>query len=308
MTIDGALAQVHLTQILRNDSPRPIEGTYVFPLPDNAAIGDFQMTINGEVVEGQILRKDAARQLYEEIVRQRRDPALLEYLGHDLFQVSVFPLPGGESRKLELSYTQLLTAQDDLYRFRFPLQTRQYTAAPIESLALTIDLINQPGLRTIYSTNYTVEVDRRSDAQAQVTYAAQNVHPEGDFTLYFGTNQSAIGVNLLSYQPAGEDGYFMLLAAPSVETAVDAIVARDIIMVMDVSGSMQGEKMTQTIAAALCCGPAQRRRSVQSISFSSGTRLWQSRMQDVDAETQAFIYRCGSIDWRLPAAPTSIAP
>jgi Ca-activated chloride channel family protein len=287
VTIDGLLTQVKLTQVLRNDSVRAIEGTYVFPLPANAAIGDFQMTVNGEVIEGEILRKEAARRAYEAIVRQQRDPALLEYLGHDLFQVSLFPIPAGETRKLELTYSQVLTAQDGLYQFRYPLQTRQLTAAPVESMVINVDLVNQPGLRTLYSPNHLIETTRHSDSRAHVGYAATNIHPEGDFTLYFGTNERTIGVNLLSYQPAGEDGYFLLLAAPSVETTTDAIVHRDIIMVIDVSGSMQGEKLTQALDAAhYVVGQLNPDDRFNLIAFSSGVRLWQPHLQEVNLSTQ----------------------
>lgn len=285
-TIDNALAQVQLTQILRNDSPRPIEGTYIFPLPENSTIGDFQMTVDGEVLEGEILRKEEARRIYEEIVRQQRDPALLEYIGRDLFQVSVFPILAGESRTLELTYSQVLTAQGGLYQFRYPLQTRQYTSAPIESLVLNIDLVNQPGLRTIYSTNYAIAVARHSDQRATVGYEATNIQPKGDFALYFGTDQSAIGINVLSYQPAYEDGYFVMLAAPSVEVPDEEIVQRDVVMVIDVSGSMQGEKMEQAINAAHYVvdqlNPGDR---FNLINFSTGVRLWQPQLQIVDEKS-----------------------
>jgi len=292
VVVDGPLAQVHLTQILRNDSVRPIEGTYLFPLPENAAIGDFQMTVNGEVIEGELLHKEEARRTYEEIVRQRRDPALLEYLGRDLFQVSVFPIPAGETRTLELSYSQILTAQDGLVQLRYPLETRQFTSAPIEELSINIELVNQPGLRTIYSPTFAIATTRLSDSQATVTYAARTYRPEGDFTLYFGTNESAIGVNLLSYQPAGNDGYFVLLAAPSVERTAKAIVQRDIVLVVDVSGSMSGDKLQQAIGALHYVvdqlNPDDR---FNLIAFSTGVKLWQSTLQAVTPAAQEAAHR-----------------
>ena len=297
VTIDGVLAQVHLTQRLRNDTPRTIEGSYLFPLPADAAISDFQMTVDGEVLEGEILRADEARRTYEEIVRQRRDPALLEYIDHDLLQISVFPIPAGATRELEFSYVQLLTGRDGLYQFRFPLQTRQYSAAPVEALALNIELINQPGLRTIYSPSHEVAVERTADSSAQIHYAinrgqtdhgqADSGQTNGDFVLYFGNDQSGVGLNLLSYQPAGEDGFFVLLAAPGLETAADAIVARDVVMVVDVSGSMQGEKMAQAQAAAhFVVNSLNGADRFNLVSFSTGVRLWEAELQTVDETTQ----------------------
>ncbi|MFO7634473.1 MAG: VIT domain-containing protein, partial [Caldilinea sp.] len=96
--IEGQVAQVQVTQVLRNQSGRVAEGVYIFPLPADAAVSDFQMTVDGEVLEGKLLDRDEARRIYEEIVRSQRDPALLEYLDRGLFQTSIFPIPPGESR------------------------------------------------------------------------------------------------------------------------------------------------------------------------------------------------------------------
>ena len=282
VAIDGPLAQVHLTQVIRNHSAQTVEGSYVFPLPADAAISDFQMTVDGQVIEGQILTKEEARRTYEEIVRQQRDPALLQYIGHDLFQVNVFPIPAGATRKLELNYSQILEVRDGLYQFRYPLQMQQTSAAPIQSLEIAIAIRNQPGLRTIYSPNYEITVARISDANAQVSYQATDVRPDQDFVLYFGADEQAVGLNLLSYKPAGEDGYFVLLAAPSVETAADAIVERDLIMVLDISGSMQGEKIEQAKAAAhYVVDHLNGADRFNLIAFSTGVRLWQTQVQSV---------------------------
>lgn len=280
VVIDGPLTQVHLTQVLRNHSAQTVEGTYIFPLPENAAISDFQMTVDGQVLEGKILPKEEALRTYEEIVRSRRDPALLQYIGRDLFQVSVFPIPAGATRTLELTYSQLLTVRDGLYQFRYPLAMHQASTEPIQSLVLNITIRNQPGLRTIYSPTYDITVDRTSDTSAQISYSATAARPDHDFVLYFGASQSEIGLNILSYKPAGEDGYFVLLAAPSVEVDAAAIIARDLIMVVDVSGSMQGEKIKQAQAAAhYVVDHLNAEDRFNLIAFSTGVKLWETALQ-----------------------------
>lgn len=280
VVIDGPLTQVHLTQVLRNHSAQTVEGTYLFPLPENAAISDFQMTVDGQVIEGQILPKEEALRTYEEIVRRRRDPALLQYIGRDLFQVSVFPIPAGATRTLELTYSQLLPLQDGLYQFRYPLALHQANSEPIKTLALNITIRNHPGLRTIYSPAYAITVDRTSDASAQIRYTATAIRPEQDFVLYFGADQSEIGLNILSYKPAGEDGYFLLLATPGLEVDAAAIVERDLIMVVDVSGSMQGEKFKQAQSAAhYVIDHLYAADRFNLIAFSTGVRLWAKTLQ-----------------------------
>lgn len=284
--IDGPVASVHLTQIFRNDSNRTVEGTYIFPLPEDAAISDFQMTVDGQTLEGKLLSKAEARRIYEEIVRRQRDPALLEYIGRGLFQASVFPIPAGASRTLELTYTQILKRSDSLYAFKYPLRTQQYTHTAVESLVLNIELRNQPGLRTIYSPSHPVNIERSGDAAAQVGYEATSAQAEADFELFFATADSAIGLNVLSYKPTGEDGFFALIAAPGVEVDTQAIVARDIVLVLDVSGSMQGEKIEQARkAAAFVVDQLNPDDRLNLISFSTGVRLWQPTLQTMDTTT-----------------------
>jgi len=278
--VDGPVATVHVTQIFRNQADWQVEGTYIFPLPADAAIGDFQMTVDGQVLEGQVMDSDEARGIYEAIVRRRQDPALLEYLGQGLFQTSVFPIPPGDTRKLELTYTHTLDLKDDLYQFHYPLQTRQYSDAPVKDLALRVELRNQPGLRTLYSPSHEVSIDRIGNDAALVGFEAHNNRADGDFNLYFGVSEDAIGLNLLSFKPTGEDGFFLLLAAPGIEIAPNEVIQRDIILVMDISGSMEGEKMMQAQEAAHFLvdnlNPGDR---FNLVAFSTGARLWSESLQ-----------------------------
>ena len=137
----------------------------------------------------------------------------------------------------------------------------------------------------MYSPNYPIRIDRTGDDGALVTFDAVNMQIQNDLDLYFGVDESAIGVNLLSYKPAGEDGYFVLLAAPGVDVPAGEIVARDLVLVVDVSGSMQGDKLAQAQAAARYVvehlNPADR---FNLIAFSSAPQVWQRELQPVGDE------------------------
>lgn len=285
--VDGPVAEVRVTQLFRNPTRNVVEGVYIFPLPEEAAVSDFQMTVDGQVLEGKLLDKDEARRIYESIVRSRRDPALLEYVGRNLFQTSVFPIPAGASRKLELRYTQVVGQQDGLYEFTYPLRTQQYSQTPVKQLAISVELRNQPGLRTLYSPHFDISIERKGDMGALIGYEAANAQPEHDFSLFFGVDKQAIGLNLLSYKPAGEDGFFLLLASPSIEVAQEAIVARDLVLVVDVSGSMQGQKMEQARKAArFVVDNLHEGDRFNLIAFSTGVRLWQNELQAANAQSR----------------------
>ena len=148
-----------------------------------------------------------------------------------------------------------------------------------------MELRSQAGLRTIYSPELPIRVDRTEDDSALVTFEQSGEQPAADFDLYFGTDESAIGLNLLSYKPAGEDGYFALLAAPSLEVPGEEIVARDVVLVVDISGSMKGEKMEQARAAARyvvdALNPEDR---FDIVAFSSAPDAWSGKLQDTGAQ------------------------
>src|SRR5438552_546120 len=106
--ITDSVAETTVEQTFVNDSSIDQEGTYLFPLPDGAAVTSFTLKAGDRVIEARMLGKDEARGIYESIVRRRRDPALLEYVGHGLFRASVFPIPAHGERLLTLKYAQVL--------------------------------------------------------------------------------------------------------------------------------------------------------------------------------------------------------
>lgn len=290
-TIQDQVATTHVEQTFVNQGPTPVEGTYLFPLPEQAAIGEFSMVVDGQTFEGQIMRKDEARAIYESIVRQQRDPALLEYVGRDLFQARIFPIPPGSERKIELTYSQVLPSEAGLIRYRYPLRTQPLVSAttgvrfvqPIGQLAITVGIVTSSPLKAIYSPTYPVVTSRHDDTSATVGYEASNVMPSADFELYFSVDQGDIGVSLMSYKPAGEDGFFLLLAAPKVEIDAEQIVGRDILLVLDTSGSMEGEKIAQARNALLYVlehlNPQDR---FNVISFNTGVSQFERGPQPLD--------------------------
>lgn len=297
--VEGRVAQVQVTQVFRNQTNTVAEGVYIFPLPKDAAVSDFQMTVNGEVLEGKLLDRDEARRIYEEIVRSRRDPALLEYLDRGLFQASVFPIPPGETRTVDFSYTQVLAPDGNLLRLNYPLSTERFSTAPVEEVAVTVELRDQPGLRTIYSPNYPITIERTAEDRATAVYTASDDQPAGDFDLYWGVADEAIGLDLLSYKPAGEDGFFVLLAAPGV-AATDEVVARDIVVVLDVSGSMRGPKMEQAVdAVRYIVENLNAADRFNLITFSTGVSLWEGALQPADDDATA-----AALGWLADARAT----
>jgi len=245
ITIEDQVATTKVDQVFRNDNDFIVEGTYLFPLPDEAAIERFAMYVDGEPLEGQILDRDEARAIYESIVRQNRDPALLEYVDRDCFQASIYPINPHEEKRVLIEYRQVLPMDQGLVEYAYPLSTERFSAAPIEDVSITVYLSSQEPLKAVYSPSHNVAVTRPDDYHATLSYEARDVLPDRDFVLYYTVSTDEFGMNLLTYRPNGEDGFFLLLIAPPVEAGDREVVAKDVIFVLDTSGSMEGEKIEQ---------------------------------------------------------------
>src|SRR5216117_3557985 len=119
VAVAGRIARVTVEEWFRNTGPGLGEGTYLYPLPGEAVFSDFSLWQGDRELKGEPMDAAQARAIYEEIVRRKRDPALIELAGHGLLRARVFPLAPGETRKISLRYTQILDRAGDAWRFRY---------------------------------------------------------------------------------------------------------------------------------------------------------------------------------------------
>ncbi|MEZ4644220.1 MAG: VIT domain-containing protein [Chloroflexota bacterium] len=248
VTIENQVATTHIDQLFVNDNDWMLEGQYLFPLPEGAAVSQLTMWVDGNPIEAKILERDEAQQIYDNIVRQMRDPALLKYVGTQAIQANVFPIPPRDERRIEIEYTQVLPADNGLIHYVYPQSTDLYTNTPLDEQSIRVEVQSNEAIRAIYSPSHRVDIFRDGEFRAVAGFEEANVNPNQDYELYYSVSPENIGLNLLTYREAGQDGFFLLLVAPSV--TVDEVVAKDVILVVDTSGSMEGEKMTQAKEAA----------------------------------------------------------
>ncbi len=241
--ITDQVARTYICQTFTNTTDRNLAGTYLFPLPEDTTFSSFSLHIDGKPVEGKILEAKEARQQYEQIVRQMVDPGLLEYADYKTVRARIFPIPAHGTKKVELEYTQVLRAQAGMLKYRFPLKA-EGQSEPADEIKVDVKLASRQGLRAIWSPSHTIASTRPDDHHARIAYLAHDAVPDKDFLLYYSVSDRELAANLLTHKNAGEDGYFLLTLTPPVETK--QVAAKDVVLVADTSGSMQGEKMEES--------------------------------------------------------------
>lgn len=254
--LDGRVAQVEVTEWFRNRGGRVAEGHYLYPLPGEAVFQGFSLFQGDAELRGEIMDAAQARAIYEEIVRRRADPALIELAGQGLLRARVFPIEAGDERKVTLRYTQVLGRAGSALQLLYAGGVRGGVARPrddrpgapggthppvetsFEVTAENGDLYLEP-----FSPTHALDVTRSAGRLTVRVDGEMN----GRLALFFPLAGEALGLSLATHRPVGDDGYFMLTLSPGRDTGRGE--PRDVTVVLDVSGSMSGEKIAQAKAA-----------------------------------------------------------
>ena len=249
-TLSDQVARVQVSQTFVNTGNRTMEVCFMFPIPYDGAIDRLTLLVDGKEYDGKVLDREEARRIYEGYIRRNRDPALLEWMGSGMFKTSVFPVPAGAERTVTLRYSQVCPRVGGLTELLLPLSTAKYTSKPVEKLVIRVSLKSDAPLKNIYSPSHALEVKRTSPRQATVQSIQNNVIPGSDFRLMYDVGDDAVAASLVSYRPVEtEDGYFMLLVSPEIKSTMDKAIRKNVVFVVDRSGSMSGKKIEQAKGA-----------------------------------------------------------
>lgn len=247
---DGA-ATTELVQTLHNRTNTQQEAIWLLPLPAGATADRFSMTVGGVETPGEVLDATRARTIYEDIVRRRRDPGLLEYVGTGMLRARVFPIPPLGDVVVKVRWSQLLPEDGGVRQFRFPLRAAWADGNGPQKLGLAVDVRSKAPIKTVWSPLPGFDFVRDGDhrARGSIEFARAQM-PQRDLALFWGTAEQDFGVHVLTHRGrAGEPGYFLMLLSGKRDWPRQPQVRRSITLVIDTSGSMAGEKIAQARAA-----------------------------------------------------------
>ena len=232
------------------------EADYIFPLPAGSAFEDLKLSINGELVSGETMNATDARRIYEDIVRRQRDPALVEWMGAGLLRARIFPINPGEEKRVVVRFQSIAQREGDALRIDYvrgtePAQNQPVPIRPVQdgdedfetanTFSLTYD--NSRDYGTAYSPTHRLFMRERNGRQV--------VRASGDgreVTILLPLRRaSEAAVSVLTHRADSDPGFALITITPPASTG--RTTPRDVTFVIDVSGSMRGEKLEQAKAA-----------------------------------------------------------
>lgn len=287
-TINDKVAELSYRIAFRNPTPRRLEGVLLMPIPADTVLSGFTMTVGGKKMNAELLQADQAASIYETIVRRMQDPGLLELVGERMVRARVFPIEPNSEIIVEMKVGQLLEKSGGLYALHIPMRSAKLAGAEARDASVQLKLSAQTPLRTVYSPLPEAAVRRTGPRAAEVSFTA-GTRDERDFSLFYSLAEDPLAAGVLSFKEAGEDGTFLLSLSPRRPEAGDKPVPKDLVFIVDRSGSMEeGGKLGQAKAALAYCvrklGAADR---FGIVDFGTDTNLFESALLPATEDNKA---------------------
>jgi Ca-activated chloride channel family protein len=278
-TVTGLICQVRVVQTFHNPYPETIEAIYVFPLPHQAAVHDLKMVVGDREIVADVREREEARRVYED-ARDTGDAAsLLEQERPNVFTVSVANIRPGEEIMVDLRYHEKLAYQDGEYRFVLPMvvaprycppgttdKKTDKALPPGEPVAdqeritppllppairsghtIALELTIEAGcsIGKMKCLSHEVDIDRTGDSRVQVALRHKDEIPNKDFVFVYQLASATVATSFFTYRKAGDPGYFLAQIIPPAYSDKIVPLRREMVFVIDRSGSMGGTSIVQ---------------------------------------------------------------
>lgn len=246
VTVDirDQIARTTIEESFVNHTDATLEGQFHFPLPQDASISGFGMWIGEQLVEADVVEKQRAREIYEQIMREKRDPGLLEWAGGNIFKARVWPITPHSEKRIKITYTQVLPLKGNKYTYSYALQSELLQQHPLRELALTVNVNSTIALKKVSSPTHSTR-DQATRNSARVEFTAQEYTPRKDFEVVIEQDQRSSDVVMIPHR-RGNDGYFLLQVMPPAASQERAVLQDSgpirLLILADTSASMDRQQ------------------------------------------------------------------
>ena len=280
------VARVTVDEQFENHTDRALEGTYLLPLPEGAAVSGFATWVDGARVESRIEEKSAARQTYDAAKEHGQAPALLEQDAHS-FQIHVDGIQPRGTKRVEASYAQILPYDSGEVTLRLPLGGLGNSGEAARELRIEVAVSDQKKIADFkLLSGQKAQLSRTEDGFT--LHLEEAPAAPRDLLLTYRMESSRLGLSFVPFKPLGaaEDGYFLLLASPQELTSARDIVHKDVIFVFDTSGSMgQQQKIEQArLALERCLHSLNAEDRFGIVAFSDSLNPYRAKLLDATSE------------------------
>ncbi|CAN5451455.1 hypothetical protein BH09SUM1_BH09SUM1_06360 [soil metagenome] len=300
--VEGPVARTSVRETFFSPNPNVVEGFFLFTLPTNAQMSDFVIKLDDKELVAETLDKDKAQQVYTGIVQRMKDPGLLEFLNDRTFRARIYPIQPQKEFSLQISYMQTLGRTGGLMQYDYDGAGARPESHVTKS-SMKLNLKGAGGLRTITSPTHPVEIKRADDNKSATVSYADFASTNTRFTLLFDEeNKEGVGLDFLTYRAAGSDkGTFLLMLSPTRSAKMAKAMPKDVLFVLDVSGSMGDEGKLDKARAALqqCLSALSKKDRFDLIKFSSGVEKYEEVLLPATNENIA-----KARDWVADLRPT----
>ncbi|MEP6900425.1 MAG: VIT domain-containing protein [Actinomycetota bacterium] len=270
--ISGFLSRVKVTQEFENNFPEKIEAVYVFPLPNNAAVDDMTMRIGERTIRGQVRKREEAKEIYEAAKSNGQIASLLDQERTNIFTQAVANILPGEKVTIEISYVETLKYEDGQYEFVFPMTVgprynpssvspneAQKISPPVaveragHDISIEVNLDAGVSIEKVESKSHQIESLMLSANSYNVKLKDEKTIPNKDFILRYDVAGKKIEDAILTHR-SDKGGYFTLILQPPDAPRVQDVTPKEIVFVIDTSGSMEGfplDKAKESMKMAL---------------------------------------------------------
>jgi len=256
--INGQIASTHMDQVFFNEMNTRVEAIFVFPLPENAVITELVYWFNGVRYKAEVRERQQAVADYNNKLKQYLDPALLEYLGDNLFRLRIAPINAQSEVRFEITYTELLPYEFGKVRYKFLLKTTGLSPKPLQRVSLKVDARSATPYKSFSSPSHgnstAIQFTKLASNHYQVVFGDENFLPDRDFLLEFETYRQNVDIRLITYRPTeadsfGQDAFYALWITPPDSIGTSETIPMRIAFVADVSSSMDGLRLEQLKSA-----------------------------------------------------------